>query len=148
MFCKAKLQFRFVRALIVVAVVMVALLVGAAVPVLAAGNAQTAPIENSIFPALLQVALIMLIAQGLKSLLAALGGTNADGTPKYDLKGREAAFAYIVVGIIVYAIEKFLMPALSAANAAAVTDFLQVLALLLAGSGLFSMTSAFRVQKK
>ncbi|MCG3177532.1 MAG: hypothetical protein MOGMAGMI_02506 [Candidatus Omnitrophica bacterium] len=137
-------QFRFVSTLIVV--VVLAALVGAAVPALAAGNAQSAPIENSIFPALLQVALIMLIAQGLKSLLAALGGTNDDGTPKYDLRGREAAIAYIGVGIIVYAVEKFVMPALSAANAAAVTDFLQVLALLLAGSGLFSMTSAFRVQ--
>lgn len=121
---------------------------GALVPAVtyAAPPSQTAPIEGSIFPALLQVALIVLVTEGIKSLAKALGGTNEDGSPKIDLKGREAALAYIVVGIIVYSIQSFLLPALPAAAQADLTNLLAVIATLLAGSGLFSMTSAFRVK--
>lgn len=130
---------------IVFGVLFAVALVGYTVPIaMASGLAQVAPIDSTIVPELLQVALVMLIAQGLKSLLTALGGKNDDGTPKIDLKGREAAIAYIVVGIIVYSVEKFLVPALDAANAQMLIDFLQVLALLLAGSGLYDTTAFLR----
>lgn len=144
-------QFLHTHRTSLIAVLTVALAGGlaAAVPTItyAAGPvAQTAPIEGSIFPALLQVALIVLVTEGIKSLARALGGTNEDGSPKIDLKGREAALAYIVVGIAVYVIQSFLLPALPEAAQAALTNILAVMATLLAGSGLFSMTSAFRVK--
>lgn len=107
----------------------------------------TAPIENSIFPALVQVMLIVFVTEGIKSLARVLGGTNADGSPKVDLSGKAAAYAYIAVGLAVYVIQMYLLPALPVGAADAVGNILGVLATLLAGSGLFSMTSAFRVSK-
>lgn len=133
---------------IITLAILAAIAAGVFVPAItyAAPPNQTAPIENSIFPALLQVALIVLLAEGVKSLARALGGTNEDGTPKIDLKGREAAIAYIIVGIVVFAVQSFLLPALPPNVADALTNLLAVIATLLAGSGLFSMTSAFRVK--
>lgn len=133
---------------IITLAILAAIATGVLVPTLtyAAPPNQTAPIENSIFPALLQVALIVLLAEGVKSLARALGGTNEDGSPKIDLKGREAAIAYIIVGIVVFAVQSFLLPALPPNVADALTNLLAVIATLLAGSGLFSMTSAFRVK--
>lgn len=101
------------------------------------------PIPNSIVPALVQLLLIVLVTQGLKSLVAALGGQNADGTPKVDISGQAAAYAYIVVGLVVFALGYFL-PQLPAGVSDFVTSILGVLATLLAGSGLFSMTAVFR----
>ncbi|HZQ06048.1 MAG TPA: hypothetical protein VFD70_05670 [Anaerolineae bacterium] len=110
----------------------------------AAGPAvQTAPIEGSIFPALLQVAMIVLVAEGIKSLSAAFGWKNPDGTPK--LSDRAAALAYIIVGIGIYGIQTFLLPALPPNVADALTQFLASAAVIIGGSGLFSMTSALRV---
>lgn len=144
-------QFLHTHRTSLIAVLTVALAGGlaAAVPTItyAAGpTAQTAPIEGSIFPALLQIALIVLVTEGIKSLARALGGTNEDGSPKIDLKGREAALAYIVVGVIVYVVQSFLLPALAPDVADKLANLLAVVATLLAGSGLFSMTSAFRVR--
>lgn len=119
-----------------------------AAPALAAPPTQTPPLENSVFPALVQVALIVLVTEGIKSLARALGGANADGTPKIDLSGKAAAYAYIAVGLAVYLIQMYLLPALPAGAADALTNVLGVLATLLAGSGLFSMTAAFRVPQK
>lgn len=134
--------------LLVVMVLMLAALGGLAVPALAAGPApQSAPVENSIFPALLQVALIVLVTEGIKSLAKALGGTNADGTPKVDLSGKAAALAYIAVGVLVYVVQMFVLPNLPPGIAAQLTEFLSALAVIVGGSGLFSMTSAFRVAK-
>ena len=121
---------------------------GALVPTVtyAAPPSQTAPIEGSIFPALLQIALIVLVTEGIKSLAKALGGTDEDGNPQIDLHGREAALAYIAVGVLVYVVQSFLLPALAPDVADKLASLLAVVATLLAGSGLFSMTSAFRVR--
>lgn len=147
-------SFKMFRLALVVFAVFAAVLIGLTLPSAtyasgpASAPAQSAPIEGSIFPALLQVALIVLVTEGVKSLARALGGTNPDGSPKLDLKGREAAIAYIVVGVVVYALQAFLLPALPAQTAEALTQLLAVVATLLAGSGLFSMTSAFRLPAK
>lgn len=125
---------------IILMTLFIAVLVGlASAPIASAAgpNAQTGPIEGSIFPALLQVALIVLVTEGIKSLGKAFG--------LLQLEGREAAVAYIVVGLGVYLIQSFLLPALPTAAQEALTNILAVLATLLAGSGLFSMTSAFRM---
>lgn len=127
---------------VILLTLFLAVLVAFAVPTItyAAGPAQTAPIEGSIFPALLQVALIVLVTEGIKSLGKAFG--------LIQLEGREAAVAYIVVGLVIYLLQAFLLPALPAGAQTALTDVLIVLATLLAGSGLFSMTSAFRLPSK
>lgn len=148
----SKFRNRFRSFAIIVLTLFLAVIVGlASAPIAAAAagpTVQTAPIEGSIFPALLQIALIVLVTEGIKSLARALGGTDEDGNPKIDLHGREAALAYIVVGVLVYAVQSFLLPALPAAAQAALTNLLAVIATLLAGSGLFSMTSAFRIPAK
>lgn len=148
---------RFLRTLVIVLALVMALSVGFVMPTLAAGStpstaplttlaqpfgdAQGAPIENSIFPALVQIVLIVLVTEGIKSLLKAF--TNGQTA----LAGREAAIAYVVVGLVVYLTQTYLLPALPPDAANALTNVLQVLAVLLAGSGLFSMTSAFRIGK-
>jgi hypothetical protein len=134
---------------LIAATLILALGLGVLTPSLtyAAPPAQTAPVENSIFPALLQVALIVLVTEGIKSLSRALGGTNADGTPKIDLSGKAAALAYIAVGVLVYIVQIWILPNLPADIAAQLTDFLSALAVIVGGSGLFSMTSALRVTK-
>lgn len=140
---------RFRSFAIILLTLFLAVLVGlASAPIAAAAGptAQTAPIEGSIFPALLQIALIVLVTEGIKSLAKALGGTDEDGNPKIDLHGREAALAYIAVGVLVYVVQSFLLPALSPDVADKLASLLAVVATLLAGSGLFSMTSAFRVR--
>ena len=155
-------MFSFVRLVLVLCAVFAALCVGAATPALASGvlpidpaylamqtapPAQAAPVEGSIFPSLLQVALIVLVTEGLKSLAKTLGGTNPDGSPKIDLSGKAAAYAYIVVGVLVYAVQVFVLPSLPPNIADQLTQFLAALAVIVGGSGLYSMTSAFRVQK-
>lgn len=140
---------RFRSFAIVLLTLFLAVLVGlASAPIAAAAGptVQTAPIEGSIFPALLQIALIVLVTEGIKSLAKALGGTDEDGNPRIDLHGREAALAYIAVGVLVYVVQSFLLPALSPDVADKLASLLAVVATLLAGSGLFSMTSAFRVR--
>jgi hypothetical protein len=153
---------RYFRSVVWVLALLVALLIGFAVPAFASGiltspavalnasapPAQSAPIENSIFPALLQVALIVLVTEGIKSLAKTLGGVNADGTAKIDLSGKAAAYAYIIVGVIVYAVQMFLLPNLPPNIAAQLQEFLGALAVIVGGSGLYNMTSAFRVQQK
>lgn len=131
---------RYFRAAAMVLALLAALLVGFAVPALASGpQPQAAPIEGSIVPTLVQIILIVLVTEGIKSLLKAFtNGATA-------LQGREAAIAYVVVGILVYSFQTYLIPALSPSVAAAVANLFTVLAILLAGSGLFSMTSAFRI---
>lgn len=122
-------------------IILMTLLLAAVLPpiALAAPPIQTAPIEGSLFPALLQIALIVLVTEGIKSLGKAFG--------LIQLEGREAAVAYIVVGLGIYLIQAFLLPALPPAAQTALTDILAVVATLLAGSGLFSMTSAFRLPR-
>lgn len=132
----------FVQALIIALAVVMALAIGFATPAFASGPMQATPVENSIVPGLLQIALIVLVTEGIKSLLAAF--TNG----KTALAGREAAIAYVVVGMAVYLIQFYLLPALPANVSAALTDILSFGAVLLAGSGLFSMTRAFRIQQK
>ena len=125
-----------------VAVILVALILGTLLPTLtyAAGPiAQTAPVEGSIFPALLQVALIVLVTEGIKSLARALGNLT--------LEGKAAAAAYIVVGIGVYALQTFLLPALPPGASEQLGQFLSAVAVIVGGSGLFSMTSALRVKQ-
>ena len=126
----------------VFALLALALLVGVALPGItyAAGpGPQSAPVEGSIVPALLQVALIVLVTEGIKSLARALGLAN--------LEGKAAAAAYIVVGVVVYAVQTFLLPALPAEVATQLGQFLTAVAVIVGGSGLFSMTSALRVEK-
>lgn len=116
-------------------------LVAFAIPTLAyaAGPApQAAPIENSIFPIAVQILMVVLVTEGIKSLAKAF-------TSK-AIEGREAAIAYVIVGLCVYATQMYLLPLLPANAANIVKDLAGVLALLLSGSGLYSMTSAFRVQ--
>lgn len=132
---------RFSKLSLILMTLFLAVLVGlASAPIASAAGptAQTGPIEGSIFPALLQVALIVLVTEGIKSLGKAFG--------LLQLEGREAAVAYIVVGLGIYLIQSFLLPALPSASQEALTNILAVLATLLAGSGLFSMTSSFRIQ--
>lgn len=134
---------------LIAATLVLALVLGMVTPSLtyAAPPTQTAPVENSIFPALLQVALIVLVTEGIKSLARALGGVNEDGTPKIDLSGKAAALAYIAVGVLVYVVQIWILPNLPPNIAAQLTDFLSALAVIVGGSGLFSMTSALRVSK-
>lgn len=140
----------------IVLLLVVVLFIGAALPAWASGvdaaraglavTAQSAPIEGSIFPALLQVALVVLVTEGIKSLARTLGGTNADGTPKIDLNGKAAALAYIVVGVLVYVVQVFVLPGLPPQIATQLAEFLSALAVIIGGSGLYSMTSALRVR--
>jgi hypothetical protein len=140
----------------IVLLLVVVLLIGAAIPAWASGMdapraaqavpAQSAPIEGSIFPALLQVALVVLVTEGIKSLARALGGTNPDGTPTIDLNGKAAALAYIVVGVFVYVVQVFVLPSLPPQIATQLAEFLSALAVIIGGSGLYSMTSALRVR--
>lgn len=140
----------------IVLLLVVVLFIGAALPAWASGvdasraglaaTAQSAPIEGSIFPALLQVALVVLVTEGIKSLARALGGTNTDGTPKIDLNGKAAALAYIVVGVLVYVVQVFVLPGLPPQIATQLAEFLSALAVIIGGSGLYSMTSALRVR--
>lgn len=138
---------RVIRLLFVFLILLCALAFGFAVPAYAAPPQQSAPIENSIFPAAVQIILIVLVTEGVKSLARALGGTDEAGSPKINLQGKEAAMAYVIVGLAVYAVQVFLLPMLPPGVSDALATFLGVAATLLAGSGLFSMTSAFRVQK-
>lgn len=101
-------------------------------------NPQTAPIEGSIFPALLQVALIVLVTEGVKSLARALGNVT--------IEGKAAAVAYVIVGIGVYALQTFVLPALPSGVSDQLGQFLAAVAVIVGGSGLFSMTSALRVK--
>lgn len=104
------------------------------VPGTVSAPAQQAPDPNSFIPAILQIALIVLIAQGVKSLGKQFG---------LQLEGKEAAIAYIVVGLIVYGFG-ILITVIPPEAAVQVKALVGVLATLLAGSGLYSMTSAFR----
>lgn len=107
-------------------------------------NAQPVPDPlNQYVPVIVQIALIVLIAQGIKSLGKALIGKDEKGEYKFNLEGRAAAIAYIVVGLIVYGYGLFVQN-LPPETAVQVNNFVGVAATLLAGSGLFSMTAVFR----
>lgn len=107
-------------------------------PMVVSAQGGDVPVPGGVLPAILQAGLIVLIAQGIKSLGKVWG---------WDLSGRSAAIAYIIVGIIVYG-GGYALAALPPDAQKQVTDFLAFVATLLVGSGLYSMTSAFRADVK
>ena len=126
----------FVTGALILLALVLAVWGGAAVPAFAAGpSAQDVPpVPVSAFPIALQLLLVVLVTEGLKSLLKNISGGAI------DLQDRAAAVAYIVVGAFVLAFNLWIAPALSPSALV----FLQSLAVIVSGSGLYAMTGAFR----
>ncbi len=122
-------------------VLLLVVAVGLAVPHLALASsplvappAQQIPMPNSIVPAIIQIALIIAATQGLKALARAFGHT---------LEDQAAALAYIITGVLVFGVGKFI-PTLPPDMQSAVGEVLQLFAVLLTGSGLFDMAKGLR----
>jgi len=126
----------FVTGALILLALVLAVWGGAAVPAFAAGpSAQNVPpVTDSVFPIALQLLLVVLVTEGIKSLLKNFSGGAI------DLQDRAAALAYIVVGALVLAFNLWIAPTLSPDALL----FLQSLAVLVSGSGLYAMTGAFR----